>query len=69
MGFLWVNNKVDFETVLDAGLVDSGTIAFIKDTGQIWAHGMYFGGGDALTKEEVAQMIDNSITTVLNEEV
>lgn len=68
MGFLWVNNKEDFETVLNAGLVGPETIAFIKDSGEIWTHGMYFGGGDALTKEEVSQMIDDSITQVLNQE-
>lgn len=68
MGFLWVNNKTDFEAVLSAGLVDSDTIAFIKDSREIWTHGMYFAGGDALTKDEVSQMIDDSITQVLNQE-
>ena len=49
LNFAIIDSKSRFEEMLDNNEIEDTLVVFIKDTQQIWTHGLYFGntsGGD-----------------------
>lgn len=57
---IYASTKESFEDRLQAGDIQSTSIAYIADTQEIWTHGVYY--GTSLTAEEVETIITSSQT-------
>lgn len=62
--FLHYEKKAQFEQDKTDGKIVNTHIVFIKDTGEIWTHGTYYGGDVPLPDN-----IEQFITTVVKQEI
>lgn len=66
LNFAIIDSKDRFEDMLDLGEVKESLIVFIKDTCQIWTHGLYFGATDDVSFNELYNKV-SSLENVIKE--
>lgn len=66
LNFAIIDSKDRFKDMLDRGEVQESLIVFIKDTCQIWTHGLYFGATDDVSFNELYNKV-SSLENVIKE--
>ena len=66
LNFAIIDSKSRFEEMLINGDIQETLVVFIKDTCQIWTHGLYFGATDEVSFEELSKKV-SAIDDVLKE--
>lgn len=66
LNFAIIDSRSRFEEMLNNNKIVETMIVFIKDTQQIWTHGLYFGATNDADFENLVNKVSN-IEDVLNE--
>lgn len=66
LNFAIIDSKSRFEDILNRGEVQESLVVFIKDTCQIWTHGLYFGATDNVNFNELYNKV-SSLESVIKE--
>jgi hypothetical protein len=59
LNFAIIDSKSRFEDMLNRGEVQESLVVFIKDTCQIWTHGLYFGATDDVNFNELYNKVSS----------
>ena len=66
LNFAIIDSKSRFEEMLNNGEIENTLVVFIKDTCQIWTHGLYFGATGEVSFEELSKNV-SSLEDVIKE--
>ena len=66
LNFAIIDSKSRFEEMLNNGEIENTLVVFIKDSCQIWTHGLYFGATGEVSFEELSKKV-SSIEDALKE--
>ena len=66
LNFAIIDSKSRFEEMLNNNEIEETLMVFIKDTQQIWTHGLYFGNTSGGDIDELINRIGN-IENIINE--
>lgn len=66
LNFAIIDSKSRFEEILNNGNIEETLVVFIKDTQQIWTHGLYFGNTSGGDFDGIINRISN-LENVINE--
>lgn len=66
LNFAIIDSKSRFEEMLNNGDIEETLVVFIKDTQQIWTHGLYFGNTSGGDFDGIINRISN-LENVINE--
>lgn len=66
LNFAIIDSKSRFEEMLNNGNIEETLVVFIKDTQQIWTHGLYFGNTSGGDFDGIINRISN-LENVINE--
>lgn len=66
LNFAIIDSKSRFEEMLNNGEIQETLVVFIKDTREIWTHGLYFGATNEDGFNELYEKVSN-LEDVINE--
>lgn len=66
LNFAIIDSKSRFEEMLNNGEIQETLVVFIKDTREIWTHGLYFGAVDNNDFSKLYEKVSN-LEEVINE--
>ena len=66
LNFAIIDSKSRFEEMLNNGNIEETLVVFIKDTQQIWTHGLYFGNTSGGDFDGIINRISN-LENIINE--
>ena len=66
LNFAIIDSKSRFEEMLNNGNIEETLVVFIKDTQQIWTHGLYFGNTSGGYFDGIINRISN-LENIINE--
>lgn len=66
LNFAIIDSKSRFEEMLNNEEIENTLVVFIKDTCQIWTHGLYFGATGEVSFEELSKKV-SSLEDVIKE--
>lgn len=66
LNFAIIDSRSRFEEMLNNNEIEDTLVVFIKDTQQIWTHGLYFGNTEGGDFSDVINRISN-LENIINE--
>lgn len=66
LNFAIIDSRSRFEEMLNNNEIEGTLVVFIKDTQQIWTHGLYFGNTEGGDFDDIINRISN-LENVINE--